>query len=97
MVSMTRPIDQLGRIVIPMEIRRQLGWEAGTELDIIGTDNGIEITAHVEDSPVSQVKKLKEMLCNVQPSGEISELLDTLEEKIGGLYAKSKTGTKSDP
>lgn len=97
MVSMTRPIDQLGRIVIPMEIRRQLGWEAGTELDIVGTENGIEITTHVEDSPISQVKKLKEMLCNVQPSSEISELLDTLEEKIGGLYAKGETGSKSNP
>lgn len=97
MVSMTRPIDNLGRVVIPMEIRKQLGWEAGTELDIVGTENGIEITTHVEDNPIPQIKKLREMLCNVQPSGEISGLLDTLEKKIGGLYAKSKSGTKSDP
>lgn len=97
MVSMTRPIDNLGRVVIPMEIRKQLNWEPGTKVDICGTDNGIQLTTHVEDSPISQVKKLKEMLFNVQPSSEISELLDTLEEKIGGLYAKGEAGSKSNP
>lgn len=97
MVSMTRPIDNLGRVVIPMEIRKQLNWEPGTKVDICGTENGIQLTTHVEDNPIPQIKKLREMLCNVQPSGEISGLLDTLEKKIGGLYAKSKSGTKSDP
>ena len=97
MVSMTRPIDNLGRVVIPMEIRKQLNWEPGTKVDICGTENGIQLTTHVEDSPISQVKKLKEMLFNVQPSSEISELLDTLEEKIGGLYAKGEAGSKSNP
>lgn len=97
MVSMTRPIDNLGRVVIPMEIRKQLNWEPGTKVDICGTENGIQLTTHVEDSPISQVKKLKEILCNVQPSSEISELLDTLEEKIGGLYAKGETGAKLNP
>lgn len=97
MVSMTRPIDQLGRIVIPMEIRKQLNWEPGTKVDICGTENGIQLTTHFENSPISQVKKLKEILCNVQPSSEISHLLDTLEEKIGGLYAKGEAGSKSNP
>lgn len=97
MVSMTRPIDNLGRVVIPMEIRKQLNWEPGTKVDICGTENGIQLTTHVEDSPISQMKKLKEILCNVQPSSEISELLGTLEEKIGGLYAKGETGSKSNP
>ena len=96
MVSMTRPIDNLGRVVIPMEIRRQQNWEPGTRVDIWGTENGIQITTHVEDSPISQVKKLKEILCNIQPSSEISQLLDTLEEKIGGLYAKGEAGSKSN-
>ena len=97
MVSMTRPIDNLGRVVIPMEIRKQLNWEPGTKVDICGTENAIQLTTHVEDSPISQVKKLKEILCNVQPSSEISKLLDTLEEKIGGLYAKGEAGSKSNP
>lgn len=97
MVSMTRPIDNLGRVVIPMEIRKQLNWEPGTKVDICGTENGIQLTTHVEDSPIPLVKKLKEMLCNVQPSSEISELLDILEEKIGGLYAKGEAGSKSNP
>ena len=47
MVSMTRPIDNLGRVVIPMEIRKQLNWEPGTKVDICGTENGIQLTTHV--------------------------------------------------
>jgi AbrB family looped-hinge helix DNA binding protein len=29
-----RRIDDLGRVVIPKEIRRELGWSAGEALDI---------------------------------------------------------------
>ena len=65
MVSMTRPIDNLGRVVIPMEIRKQLNWEPGTKVDICGTENGIQLTTHVENSPISQMKKLKEERENV--------------------------------
>ena len=43
------------------------------------------------------MEKLKEALCSVQPSSEISGLLDTLEEKIGGLYAKGETGAETQP
>ena len=33
-------IDKAGRIVIPSEIRRRAGWEAGTELDVVIEDDG---------------------------------------------------------
>ena len=39
--GMSRPIDNLGRIVIPMEIRRGLGWKTDDRLDVaVGTYNG---------------------------------------------------------
>ncbi len=33
--GMTRPIDNLGRVVIPSEIRKNLGLETGDKLEII--------------------------------------------------------------
>lgn len=31
---MIRKIDDLGRVVLPIEIRRKLGWETGTPIEI---------------------------------------------------------------
>ena len=33
-IGMSRKVDDLGRIVLPVELRRQLGIKAGDELDI---------------------------------------------------------------
>ncbi len=38
--GMTRPVDQLGRIVIPMEIRKNLGIKTGEYLELHVADNG---------------------------------------------------------
>ena len=54
MVSMTRPIDNLGRVVIPMEIRKQLNWEPGTVLDITGAEKGILVTTHQEKTIIGK-------------------------------------------
>lgn len=37
--GMTRPVDQLGRIVLPMELRKAMGLHEGTRLEI-WTDKG---------------------------------------------------------
>lgn len=39
-IGMTRPVDDLGRIVIPKEIRRSMKLNAGDHLEISVTDNG---------------------------------------------------------
>ncbi|MCL2049415.1 MAG: AbrB/MazE/SpoVT family DNA-binding domain-containing protein [Defluviitaleaceae bacterium] len=40
----TRTIDELGRIVLPHELRKMKGWEIGDQLSISVTDNAIILT-----------------------------------------------------
>ena len=37
---MKTAIDKTGRVVVPSEIRRRAGWEAGTELEISLEEDG---------------------------------------------------------
>lgn len=39
--GIVRKLDHLGRIVIPIEIRKTLGIEPGDSLEILATDEGI--------------------------------------------------------
>lgn len=38
--GVTRPIDTLGRVVIPKELRRQLNWKEGDRVEFF-TENGL--------------------------------------------------------
>lgn len=78
MVSMTRQIDRLGRIVIPMEIRKQLRWVPGTNLDITGAENGVLITTHQEETLVGRAKKLRELMDPATTSSDVLSAIDNL-------------------
>lgn len=84
MVAITRPIDPLGRVVVPMEIRRQLGWEAGTELNIVGIEDGIQITTR-RGGMLEEAKKLRPMVVPGVTSNDVmcalDNLIDLLETK----------------
>lgn len=41
--KIVRSVDQLGRVVLPAEFRRELGIELGDPLDILLLDDRIEI------------------------------------------------------
>ena len=41
MISISRKVDELGRIVIPIEVRKELGIKDGESLDISVIDNKI--------------------------------------------------------
>lgn len=42
-LGIVRNMDELGRVVIPMEVRRTNGWEPRTPLEILATDEGVFI------------------------------------------------------
>lgn len=42
--GITRPLDGVGRIVIPKEIREMLGWDGTNQIEIYTTDTGVFLT-----------------------------------------------------
>ena len=38
--AITRPLDKLGRIVIPMEYRRNMGWETNDTIAVTAGEGG---------------------------------------------------------
>ena len=47
--GMTRPVDDLGRVVVPKEIRNRYGWEPHDIIEIHTGDNGTVILKKQED------------------------------------------------
>ena len=46
--AMTRPIDDLGRVCIPKELRASLHWDRGDMLDVTPVDGGLLLTRNTE-------------------------------------------------
>lgn len=44
--AMTRKVDELGRIVLPMDYRRHYGIKPTDDIDIIPTEDGILLKKH---------------------------------------------------
>ena len=77
--GITRKIDELGRIVIPKEIRRNLGIRDGESLEIYTESDGIILKKH------SQIEKYEEMggkLCELISSVFHIDVMITDREKI---------------
>ena len=45
----TRQVDKLGRLVIPIEMRRYFGFEVGDLVQIIPTENGVLLISNKKD------------------------------------------------
>lgn len=72
-----RRIDGLGRIIIPKEIRENLGIKEGTPMEIMVNDeDDIVLKRYVEDQGVTleeAVKKIQETLDSPELKSEIPE------------------------
>lgn len=77
--GITRKIDELGRIVIPKEIRRNLGIRDGESLEIFTEDDGILLKKH---SLIHNFEDLGNKLCNIISSIVEASVLITDREKV---------------
>lgn len=74
-IEIVRRVDDLGRIVIPKEIRKQLGIRDGDPMEYFLTENGIILKPYKEKTESESIAK------------EINEKLDS----VGALLGEIKT------
>lgn len=83
MTGIVRRMDDLGRVVIPKEMRTQLEMGPGTPMEIIGTDDGIFLRKQQELPLSERVRRLqKEAIQDGAPVEviyQMNQLLDILE------------------
>lgn len=87
-IGITRKLDQLGRIVVPKECRRELGWEENAQITICPFGRYILLKAQEDkksaktktDNPI--IKNIRESMQNVADSDLllILELVQRLSE-----------------
>lgn len=78
-IGITRRIDELGRIVIPMEIRRNLGIRDGENLEISVTDDTIFLKKHFQ---IHKEEDIANKICDIVSSVTNSSVIITDREKI---------------
>lgn len=84
MTAIIRRMDPLGRVVIPKSIREQLGWQEGTPIEVIGSDDGIYLREQQTLTLSERVRRLQKEAVQEGASVEViyqmNQLLDGLED-----------------
>lgn len=84
MTTIVRRMDNLGRVVIPKEMRTQLEMGPGTPMEIIGTDDGIFLRKQQELPLSERVRRLQREAVQegapVEVTYQMNQLLDILED-----------------
>jgi AbrB family transcriptional regulator, transcriptional pleiotropic regulator of transition state genes len=80
-LGVVRKMDDLGRVVIPMEVRRTLNWEAGAPMEMLATEEGLLIRKYkdINDKKLSVVERLIEIKGQVKNKGQLDVLTEAIE------------------
>jgi AbrB family transcriptional regulator, stage V sporulation protein T len=82
-LGIVRKIDHLGRIVIPMEVRRVHGWEPGTPLEMFATDKGLVLREYGEEQKrmavIAGLQSLTDMVEDETALSIIQDILDYMK------------------
>ncbi|MEG1562510.1 MAG: AbrB/MazE/SpoVT family DNA-binding domain-containing protein [Bacteroides sp.] len=79
--GIVRHVDDLGRIVIPKEIRRKLQIHDGNAMEIFVTDGGVLFKKYdTENDIVGALRTLKECVSEADDLNHRGEMLDKIKE-----------------
>ncbi len=84
-----RRLDELGRVVIPKELRRRYGWAEGTPVEIYTTDDGIMLQKYDPMAPApcdvrDGLKQLAENADNLELRLAMGKCLDMFDRAMSG-------------
>jgi AbrB family looped-hinge helix DNA binding protein len=78
-LGIVRRIDNLGRIVLPKEVRDTNGWEAGTPIEMFSTEEGMLIKPYgVDQEKKIIINQVLEVLEHTHNEVSKKALLDTI-------------------
>lgn len=80
-LGMVRKVDELGRVVIPAEVRRNLEIDTGTSVEMFTDDEGLFIRKYVDSNRTDLKYKAIELLENMYDGQEVkqSDVLEILK------------------
>lgn len=78
MTTIVRRMDDLGRVVIPKEMREQMKLASGTPIEIIGVEDGVLLRRKQEEPLVERVRRLREEAIREDAGPVALEYLDKL-------------------
>jgi bifunctional DNA-binding transcriptional regulator/antitoxin component of YhaV-PrlF toxin-antitoxin module len=82
-LGIVRNMDELGRVVIPMEVRRTNGWEPRTPLEILATDEGVFIRKYQPRD--SEKEKVADTLIAMAATAKDQSQKDALTQAVALL------------
>jgi AbrB family transcriptional regulator, stage V sporulation protein T len=74
-LGIIRKLDELGRVVIPMEIRRANGWATNQPMEFFAVEGGIYIKAYGKESEKKEILEQLEHLHNTTENDEVFKIV----------------------
>jgi AbrB family looped-hinge helix DNA binding protein len=89
-LGIVRKIDDLGRLVIPKEVRDRQGWSSGQPMEMFMSDEGLVIRGYEDRDQKHNAIKILERVLKVPVTKEsLSEdLVNDIKEVIAYLEQK---------
>lgn len=87
-LGIVRRMDDLGRVVVPMEVRKVRGWEAGTPIEMFSDEKGLYIREYGRDREKQDIIDKLDAAVENAPT-EVLEAIaaarDYIKKNQGGL------------
>ena len=81
-MNVVKKMDDIGRIVIPRDLRRSLRLMGGDEIEIIPQEDGTILLRKYEDTTIQKLKELKlEWSNDIDVEQQFTELINLIESK----------------
>lgn len=87
-LGIVRHIDDLGRVVIPMEVRKTQGWKSGQKIEMFMSEEGLLLSPYRGKEEKENALKILKRAEKFISGGPDTELLSELQDVIEYLESK---------
>lgn len=84
-LGIVRKLDELGRIVIPKEVRDAQGWKKGEAMEMFVSGNKLVIQSYEDerkrDEMITKLKRIQQETNSVSNQVELEEIISYLKNR----------------